>query len=286
MSSREPIAIVGSGCRFPGNVTSPSALWDLLRHPKDVLTSIPEDRFCASGFYHTSGQYHGHTNVKHSYLLDGGSKGTYRQFDAPFFGMSPAEADVTDPQLRLLLEVVFEALESSGETMDGLRGSNTAVYTGLMCADYERIMTRDEESLGTYHATGTSRALLSNRISYTFDWRGPSLTIDTACSSSLYAVHYAVQQLRSGGSRVAIAAGANLLLDPNYYIAESKLQMLSPDGQSRMWDASANGYGRGEGVAAVVMKTLSAAEADGDYIECIIRETAIGQDGRTKGITM
>ncbi|KAI1500224.1 polyketide synthase-like protein [Biscogniauxia marginata] len=127
---------------------------------------------------------------------------------------------------------------------------------------------------------------MSNRISYFFDWHGPSMTIDTACSSSLFAVHYAVQQLRSNGSRVAIAAGSNLLIDPITYITESKLQMLSPTGRSRMWDADADGYARGEGVAAIILKTLSAAEADGDHIECIIRETGVNQDGRTKGITM
>lgn len=128
--------------------------------------------------------------------------------------------------------------------------------------------------------------MLSNRISYFFDWHGPSMTIDTACSSSLVALHYAVQQLRSGQSRLAIAAGANIIVDAQNFIAESKMQMLSPEGRSRMWDASANGYARGEGVAAVVLKTLSAAVEDGDHIECIIRETAVNQDGKTPGITM
>ncbi|KAI5922076.1 thiolase-like protein [Camillea tinctor] len=127
---------------------------------------------------------------------------------------------------------------------------------------------------------------MSNRISYFFDWHGPSMTIDTACSSSLYAVHHAVQQLRASGSRVAVAAGSHLLIDPLTYITESKLQMLSPTSRSRMWDADADGYARGEGVAAVILKTLSAAEADGDNIECIIRETAVNQDGKTTGITM
>lgn len=128
--------------------------------------------------------------------------------------------------------------------------------------------------------------MLSNRISYFFDWRGPSITIDTACSSSLVALHYAVQQLRSGQSRLAIAAGANIIADTQNFIAESKMQMLSPEGRSRMWDATANGYARGEGVAAVVLKTLSAALEDGDHIECVIRETAVNQDGKTPGITM
>ncbi|KAI1638954.1 polyketide synthase-like protein [Biscogniauxia mediterranea] len=284
MEKPEPIAIIGSGCRFPGNACTPSKLWDLLRSPTDLLTDIPEDRFNTKGFYHENGQYHGHTNVKQSYLLS--EDRAIRRFDAQFFGISPAEANVIDPQMRLLLETVYEALESAGQTIEDLQGTDTAVYTGLMAGDYEHFMGRDEESVGTYHVTGTSRALLSNRVSYFFDWHGPSMTIDTACSSSLYAVHYAVQQLRASGSRVAVAAGAHILIDPLTYITESKLQMLSPTSRSRMWDADADGYARGEGVAAIVLKTLSAAEADGDHIECIIRETAVNQDGRTKGITM
>lgn len=155
-----------------------------------------------------------------------------------------------------------------------------------MTDDSSQLMGRDLDTLGVYHAYGMSRAMLANRVSYFFDWHGPSITVDTACSSSLVAVHLAVQQLRSGQSRTAVAAGANLVLDPLGFVAMSSLQMLSPDGRSRMWDADAKGYARAEGIAAIVLKTLSAAEADGDDIECIIRETALNQDGRTSGITM
>jgi hybrid polyketide synthase/nonribosomal peptide synthetase ACE1 len=144
----------------------------------------------------------------------------------------------------------------------------------------------DSEEVPTYAATGSARSILSNRLSYFFNWHGPSMTIDTACSSSLIAVHQAVQVLRSGESPVAIAAGSNLILGPTMFVAESNLNMLSPHGRSRMWDASANGYARGEGVAAVVLKTLSTALRDGDHIECIIRETGVNQDGKTPGITM
>ncbi|KAI1079771.1 amino acid adenylation domain-containing protein [Whalleya microplaca] len=286
MSRRqEPIAIIGTGCRFPGGADSPSKLWELLRNPRDLLTPIPVDRFSAHGFYHDNGQYHGHSNVKDSYLL-GGDR-AHRQFDAHFFGISQCEAQTMDPQLRLLLETVYEALERSGHSIESLRGSDTAVYSGLMRADYTQIMTRDGDysTLGTYHETGTSRALMSNRVSYFFDWRGPSMTIDTACSSSLVAIHQAVVQLRSGQSRLAVATGANLLLDPMPYVSGTNLKLLSPDSRSRMWDASANGYARGEGIAAIVLKPLLAAEEDGDDIECIIRETAVNQDGRTNGIT-
>ncbi|RYP47491.1 hypothetical protein DL768_006463 [Monosporascus sp. mg162] len=280
----EEIAIVGCGLRFPGGANTPSKLWDLVHNPRHLAESIPPDRFSAQGYYHENGEYHGHGNVKEAYFL--GGEGVHRRFDALFFGINPVEASVIDPQVRLLLETVYEALEAAGHTIEGLRGSDTAVYAGQMVADYEQVLVRDLDSMGTYHATGTSRALLSNRISYFFGWHGPSMTIDTACSSSLVAVHQAVQQLRSGQSRVAIAAGANLIFDPHCFVAESTLHMLSPDGRSRMWDAGANGYARGEGIAAVVLKTLSAAKADGDHIECIIRETGINQDGKTHGITM
>jgi hybrid polyketide synthase/nonribosomal peptide synthetase ACE1 len=280
----EPIAIVGSSCRFPGNVDSTSSLWDLLVHPTDLLSFIPESRFKTEGFYHKDGRYHGHTNVDKSYLLS--EDDNVRRFDAQFFGISPSEANSLDPQVRLLLETVFEALEDGGQPMESLRGSETAVYSGMMLSDYEHMMSRDEDAMTSHHITGTARSLMSNRISYFFDWHGPSMTIDTACSSSLYAVHYAVQQLRSGTSQVAIATGSNLLLDPVGYIGESKLQMLSPTGRSRMWDAGADGYARGEGVAAVVLKTVAQAEKDGDHIRCVIRETAVNQDGRTRGITV
>ena len=144
----------------------------------------------------------------------------------------------------------------------------------------------DSENVPTYAATGTSRSIFSNRISYFFNWHGPSMTIDTACSSSLIAVHQAVQVLRSGECPVAIAAGTNLIFEPAMFIAESNLNMLSKDGRSRMWDAGANGYARGEGLGSVVMKTLSNALRDGDHIEYIIRETGTNQDGKTPGITM
>ncbi|TGJ81686.1 hypothetical protein E0Z10_g7081 [Xylaria hypoxylon] len=281
----EPVAIIGIGCRFPGDSMTPSKFWRLLREPYDLLKPLDE-RLDPQSWYHKSAKHHGHFNVKHAYHLHDGDSNSQRHFDAPFFGISAVEANTMDPQMRMLLETVYEALEASGQSIEGLRGSDTAVYSGMMINDYRAVMERDMLSMGTYHASGSSRAMMSNRLSYAFDWHGPSMTIDTACSSSMVAVHQAVMQLRSGQSRVAIAAGANLLLDPTDYIALSNLEMISPDGRSRMWDKGANGYARGEGVAAVVLKLLSAAEADGDHIECIVRETATNHDGRTKGITM
>ncbi|KAI1129525.1 hypothetical protein F5Y10DRAFT_290905 [Nemania abortiva] len=278
----EPIAVIGSACRFAGGVNSPAQLWKLLEKPRDVLKEIPDSRFSVDGFYNADGSYHGHNNVRHSYLLDD----DIRAFNAQFFGIKPVEARAMDPQQRLLLEVVYEGLESAGLTLQGLKGSDTAVYVGLMCNDYEFLAFRDLNTLPTYQATGAARSIMSNRISYFYDWHGPSVTIDTACSSSLYAVHYAAQALRSGTSRTAVACGTNIILGPENYITESSLKMLSPESRSRMWDEAANGYARGEGVATVVLKTLSAALEDGDHIECLVRETGINQDGATNGITM
>lgn len=144
----------------------------------------------------------------------------------------------------------------------------------MMCDDWNQLVNRDWDLMQTYAATGQSRAIISNRVSYFFDWHGPSMTIDTACSSSLVAVHQAVTALRNSECPIAIAAGANLIIAPGMFIAESNLHMLSPTGSSKMWDAAADGYARGEGIASVVLKPLSAALRDGDNIECIIRETA------------
>ena len=278
----ESIAIVGSACRFPGGAKSPAALWKLLESPPDLCADIPPDRFDTTGFYHPDGNHHGTTNVRKSYLL----QEDLTAFDAAFFNISPNEADSMDPQQRLLLETVYEALEAGGHTIEALRGSDTAVFTGAMGVDYNDTVIRDLNVIPTYFATGVNRAIISNRVSYFFDWHGPSMTIDTACSSSLVAVHQGVKALRTCESRVALACGTQVILNPEMYVIESKLKMLSPTGRSSMWDADADGYARGEGVAAVVLKRLSDAIADGDHIECIIRETGVNQDGHSNGITV
>lgn len=278
----EAVAIVGSACRFPGDASSPSSLWQLLREPRDVLSEIPPSRFNLKKFYHPDGSHHGTTSVRHSYLLSD----DHRLFDAQFFGTKPVEAISMDPQQRLLLETVYEGLERAGIPMERLQGSNTGVFVGLMTDDYASIVARDIQNVPTYCASGTARSILSNRVSYFFDWRGPSMTIDTACSSSLIAMHQAVQSLRNGESDVVVAAGTNLLLAPEQFVAESKLNMLSPSGRSRMWDKDADGYARGDGIAVVVLKRVNDALANSDHIECLVRETGINQDGHTKGITM
>ncbi|KAK7949190.1 Reducing polyketide synthase BOA6 [Apiospora aurea] len=251
----EPIAIIGTSCRFTGGATSPSKLWDLLSAPTDLSREVPKDRFNAETFYHPDGEHHGTTNSIRGYWLEQ----DIRAFDAGFFNITPREAEAIDPQQRLLLEVVYEAMESAG---------------------------RDELCTSQYYATGNARSIIANRVSYFFNFRGPSVTIDTACSSSLVALHQAVLSLRSRESKIACVTGVNLMLTPEQFIVESSLHMLSPSGRCQMWDVNADGYARGEGMAAIFLKTLSQAQADGDRIEGIIRNTGVGSDGRTQGITM
>ncbi|KAJ8117746.1 hypothetical protein OPT61_g1129 [Boeremia exigua] len=276
----EPIAIIGTSFRFPGADT-PTGLWDLLSDPRDTQCVIPPSRFAVESFYSPDGRK-GTICTQHGYFLSE----DHRNFDAEFFGIKPVEANSMDPQQRMLLEVIYEGIEAAGLSTKALRGSQTGVYVGLMAGDYSDMLNRNPSDFPSYAAAGTARSMISNRVSYFFDWRGPSMTIDTACSSSLVAVHQAVQSLRLGETQVAVAAGANLILGPEQFIAGSAMKMLSPDGRSYMWDTRANGYARGEGVAAVILKTLSAAIADGDDIECVIVETGVNQDGRTKGLTM
>lgn len=233
----EPIAIVGSGCHFAGSTDSPSALWKLLLEPRDVRSIIPESRFNADGWHHPDGSYHGRCNVKKSYLLDR----DVNSFDTEFFGMTPVEAKATDPQQRLLMETVYEAVEAAGMTLESLKGSDTGVYVGVMWCDYESNLFRDLQTVPKYSVIGTGRSSISSRLSYFFDWHGPSVTLDTACSSSLVALHLAVQALRAGDSRMAVACGTNVIVGPENYVTMSKLQLLSPDGLSRMWDRDANG---------------------------------------------
>lgn len=282
MSSADPIALVGIGCRFPGSSSTPAKFWELLSDPKHVGSPVPKDRYDGDAFYNTRSAHHGTTNARESYFL----RENVAAFDASFFNISAREAESIDPQQRVLLETVYEAVEAAGLRLEDLRGSSTGIFCGVMCDDYQTIQQRDVSDLPHYTATGTARSIISNRVSYFFDWHGPSMTIDTACSSSLVALHLAAKALQDGECRVAVASGTNLILAPNMYISESKLSMLSPNGRSRMWDAAADGYARGEGVASVALKRLSDAIADGDAIDCVIPATHINQDGRSMGITM
>ncbi|QKX61835.1 uncharacterized protein TRUGW13939_08991 [Talaromyces rugulosus] len=278
----EPIAILGTGCRFPGDASSPSRLWELLKNPRVVASEPPSNRFDIDSFYHKDPSYPGTTNTREGYFLSDDP----RSFDAPFFNISAAEAGTMDPQQRQLLETVFESIEAAGQRLDQLQGSATGVFCGVMGSDWGEFFPVDFKSVASYAATGGARSCIANRVSYFFDWHGPSVVIDTACSSSMVALHQAVTALQRQECSVAVAAGTNLLLNPSYFITTAKMTMLSPDGRGRMWDSNANGYARGEGIASVVLKRLSDAVADGDPIECVIKATGVNQDGRTMGLTM
>ncbi|KAF2165850.1 hypothetical protein M409DRAFT_23584 [Zasmidium cellare ATCC 36951] len=276
----EPIAIVGTACRFPGGASTPSRLWDLLKAPRDVLKEFtPSEgpaRMSSKGFFHENSDLRGRSNVKHrSYLLEE----NVAHFDDGFFGINPKEAAEMDPQQRILLEVVYEAFESAGLSLHDINGSRTSVHVGVMTEDYLLVQARDPDTLGGHLVTGLSRAVLANRLSHAFNLQGPSLAIDTACSSSLVALHLAAQGLQRGEATHAVVAGTNLLVDSSWYIMESSLHMLSEDARCRMWDKNAKGYARGEGVAAVVLKTLAQAIQDNDHVECVIRATGMSSDG-------
>ncbi|KFX95549.1 hypothetical protein O988_05747, partial [Pseudogymnoascus sp. VKM F-3808] len=277
-----PIAIVGMGCRFPQEATSPEKLWEMLYEKRHARTEVPGDRFNGEGFYHPDGDRSGSMNMKGGHYLSE----DIAAFDARFFSISPTEAKSMDPMQRILLEVVYEAMENAGITLADLDGSDTGCYVGCFTDDYDGLLKRDMELSPKYHSVGIVPAILSNRISFCFNLKGPSLTVDTACSSSLVAVHLACQSLRAGESRVAIVGASNALLNPEIHVGMSNMHFLSPDSTCYTFDERANGYARGEGMAALILKPLDAALADGDTIRAVIRGTATNQDGKTAGMTL
>lgn len=221
-------------------------------------------------------------NIRSAHFLEG----DIAAFDAPFFSISPAEASGMDPQQRLMMESAYEAIENAGIPMEKLAGSNTSCYVGCFSRDYNEILTHDPETSPVYVSTGNGAAILSNRVSYFFDLKGPSLTVDTACSSSLVALHLACQSLRSGESKAAIVGGTNLIFNPDVMIAMSNVHFLGPDAKCYTYDHRANGYSRGEGIAAIVLKPLEDALRDNDTVRAVIRGSASNQDGRTAGIML
>lgn len=282
-SGSEPVAIIGIGCRLPGGVSGPGELWDLLEQGVDAITPTPEDRWDVDRFYSPKPQQPGRISARHGGYLD-----EVDTFDAAFFGISGRIAEQMDPQQRQLLEVTWETFEDAGIVPGACAGTRTGVFIGACSQDYGALQSApsEVEGLGPHSATGTFMSIVSNRLSYTFDLRGPSMTIDTACSSSLVAVHLAVESLRRGESELALAGGVNLMLTPQFGIALSQAAMLSPGGRSRAFDAAADGYVRGEGVGLVLLKPLSAARAAGDRIYALVHGSAVNQDGRTQGITV
>lgn len=286
-SMPEPIAIIGMGCRFPGvagvNADSPAVFWQLLCDGVDMIREIPPDRWDQQAFYSPDGSGPGKINSRWGGFIE-----QIGHFDAQFFGISPREATRMDPQHRLLLEVAWEALEDGGQVVEHLAGAAVGVFVGISTHDYYDIQVgiRDRNSINAYTNLGGWHCIAANRISHAFDLRGPSMSIDTACSSSLVAMHQACNSLWQRECSMALVGGVNAVLKPELNIGLSKASMLSPDGRCKSFDASANGYVRGEGAGVVVLKPLSQAVADGDHIYATILGSATNQDGRTNGITV
>ena len=274
----EPIAIVGIGCRFPG-ADGPAAFWQLLSDGMDAITEIPADRWDADAFYNPDPSVPG-TAVSRR----GGFLPEVDHFDFSFFGISPRESAQMDPQQRLLLEVAWEALEDAGQVPERLVGSRTGVFVGISTNDYGYLRSGQPQLVDAYSGTGNALSIAANRLSYAYDFRGPSMAIDTACSSSLVAVHLACRSLRDGECTLALAGGVNIMLSPAISINFSKARVLAPDGRCKTFDAGADGYVRGEGAGVVVLKPLGLALADSDPIYAVIRGTATNQDGRTNGL--
>lgn len=275
---KEPIAIIGIGCRFPGGVNSPDSFWQLLSNGIDAITEIPSDRIDVERYFDPRPATPGKIMTRWGGFLE-----QIDQFDASFFGISPRETDRLDPQQRLLLEVAWEALEDAGQTLERLSGSQAGVFIGLWLNDYESRLFANPAATDFYMTTGSGRYSASGRISYSFGFQGPSITIDTACSSSLVAVHLACQSLWRGESPLALAGGANVILQPHISIAYSQSKMMAPDGHCKFGDARADGYVRSEGAGLVVLKLLSQALADGDPVYAVIRGSAVNNDGRGSG---
>ena len=278
----EPIAIIGMGCRFPGGANTPDAFWNMLNMGTDAIKEVPGDRWNIEDYYDPDPNASGKMYARKSGFID-----NVDQFEPDFFGISPREAINLDPQQRLLLETSWEALEFAGIIPSTLAGSQTGVFIAMSSSDYGSIQNKanDPSHIDAYIGTGAALSFAAGRISYVLGLNGPALTVDTACSSSLVAVHLACQSLRSGKAEIALVGGTNLILAPEGTIVMSKVQALSPDGSCKVFDASADGYVRGEGCAVVVLKRLSDALADHDNILAVIRGSAVNHDGRSSGLT-
>ena len=278
-STDEPIAVIGLGCRFPGEIAGPESLWQFLREGRSAVGEVPPDRWAPfdDGSPMAAAAL-SRTTRWGSFLTE------IDAFDAEFFEISPREAAKMDPQQRLLLEVAHEALEHAGILTDSLRHTQTGVFVGSCLGEYGYLASTDLSQVDAWTGTGGALSIIANRVSYFFDLRGPSVTVDTACSSSLVAVHLASQSLRTGESNLAIAAGVNLLLSPAVTRSFDQAQAMSPTGQCHAFDADADGFVRGEGCGVVVLKRLSDALRDGDTVLAVVRGSAVNQDGRSNGL--
>jgi acyl transferase domain-containing protein/NAD(P)-dependent dehydrogenase (short-subunit alcohol dehydrogenase family)/acyl carrier protein len=277
-----PIAVIGIGCRFPGGSGNPAAFWQLLQAGGDAVVDVPHDRWDIDALFDPDPDAPSRMAVR-----KGGFLTDVSGFDSAFFGISPREALSMDPQQRLLLEVSWEALEHAAIAPESLSGSATGVFVGICNSDhFQRLLARGTDSIDGYLASGNAHSVAAGRIAYSLGLQGPALSIDTSCSSSLVALHVACRSVRSGESRLAIAAGVNVMCSPETTIALSKAHMLAPDGRCKTFDASADGFSRGEGCGVLILKRLEDALEDGDRVLALIRGTAVNQDGRSGGLTV
>lgn len=272
-----PIAVIGVGCRFPG-AKGPDAFWRLLKNGTDAVRQVPEDRWNLEAFYDPDPAKPGKMNTRWGGFLD-----EVDRFDPGFFDISPREAARMDPQQRLVLQVAWEALEDAGQSTDRLAGSPTGVFIGVATHDYA-LRLSDLNLIDGHTGTGNASSIVANRVSYLFDFRGPSLAVDTSCSSSLVAVHLGCMSLWQRECTLALAGGVNVILSPAVAINFTKAGAMAPDGRCKAFDALADGYVRGEGAGIVVLKPLSNALVDKDSIYAVIRGSAVNQDGRTNGL--
>ncbi|UJO24026.1 Prosolanapyrone synthase [Fulvia fulva] len=279
----EPIAIVGMSCRLPGDIHSPSQLWEYLKQGKDAQSKIPANRFNVDSWYHPDSHRPGSVNAKGGYFLS--HDDSFRSFDPRFFGVSSIEAKSMDPQQRKLCETVYECLEAAGARLADMSGSSTGCFVGNFTYDAAYDQWKDIEYVMPYQTTGSGATILSNRINYLFNLKGPSLTVDTACSSVMYALHYAIQSIHNGDCSAAIVGGTNLVFGLEQHIGSVALGALSPTSTCHTFDESADGYGRADAVGALYVKRLSDAIQNGDPIRAIIRGTAVNTNGRSAGIS-
>lgn len=281
-SAAEPIAIVGMGCRYPGNCNNPADFWKFLSQGGDAIKDIPSDRWDVNAYYDADPDALGKM-----YTRQGGFLDRIDGFDAEFFGIAPREAQSMDPQQRLFLEVSWEALEDAGIAADKLNGSNTAVYAGVCTDDYSRFQMNscDPTVIDAYSFTGTATSITVGRLSYLLGLQGPNICVNTACSSSLVAIDLACNALRSGKTNLALAGGVNLIIRPENSIYFCKVKALSRKERCRTFDDGADGYVRGEGCGIVVLKRLSDALANNDQIYALLKGSAVNQDGRSNGMT-
>ncbi|KAF4990933.1 hypothetical protein FGRMN_8171 [Fusarium graminum] len=277
----EPIAVIGMGCRLPGNVSSPSDFWKLMMEKRSGQTpKVPSTRFNIDAHYHSDNNRPGSFGVLGGYFLNE----TLQEFDPAFFGITPVEATWMDPQQRKLLEVVYEAFESAGVTLDQISGSNTACFIATFTADFQQMSFKEPSFRHSLAATGVDPGLLSNRVSHVFNLRGPSIVVNTACSSSVYALHNACNALRTHECSGAVVGGSNLILTVDQHMNTAKLGVLSPTSTCHTFNSYANGYGRAEGVGAIYLKRLSDAVRDGDPIRGVIRSSATNNNGKAPGV--